>query len=250
MLDKDLLTVDEVAEILRTTPNTIYRWLRSGKMAGVKIGKEWRIKKENLQAMLSSHKNDHKSHDNYLDKINPKHDHVLGLAKNADDLYDLEADYLQKGLSMGHRLFKGCWWQHPDDVRVKLANRGLPVQRLESDDTLIIIDLHKHYKRKGISEPVKVWTDEAMKTVSLGYSTMWGSGSPHLLACDGDVSSLISFENLLDKALKDLPVVGICPYIVEECMSDFFTPFVELANHHRSVIFYDANNTIYLKHLL
>lgn len=39
----ELLTVQEVADFLRTTSTTIYRWLKNGKLQGVKIGKEWRI---------------------------------------------------------------------------------------------------------------------------------------------------------------------------------------------------------------
>ena len=36
----ELLTVQEVADFLRTTSTTIYRWLKNGKLQGVKIGKE------------------------------------------------------------------------------------------------------------------------------------------------------------------------------------------------------------------
>jgi excisionase family DNA binding protein len=36
-------TVEETADLLRVSPQTVLRLLRSGKAAGVKIGKEWRI---------------------------------------------------------------------------------------------------------------------------------------------------------------------------------------------------------------
>ena len=247
MLKKELLTVDEVADILRTTPNTIYRWLRSGKMAGVKIGKEWRIDQKTLEMMLKSHRDVAPPDESYLDKIHPQHDHVLVVTSNSHELYDLETDYFLKGMAKGHRLFKGCWWQHPDDVRHELTARGLPVESLESSDALVIVDLDKQYRRKGITEPVKSWEEEAKKTVTLGHGTMWGSGSPHLLACNGNVSGLIDFESLLDKVLKNLPVVGICPYVFENCITDYYEPFIDLVNHHRSLIFYNANKAAYLK---
>lgn len=246
MFTNELLTVDEVAEILRTTPNTIYRWLRSGKMAGVKIGKEWRIHKKTLDALLSSPRVV-PVQENYLDKLGPDHDHVMVVTSNVGDLYDLEAGFFRRGMSQGHRLFKGCWWQHPDDVRKELTTRGIPVQSLEENDELVIVNLYKQYKRLGIAEPVKSWSNEARKTLTLGYAAMWGSGSPHLLSCDGDVSGLIDFEGLLDKALENLPVVGICPYIFEERTDAFLAPFIELAQHHRSVLFYEGSKAVYLR---
>ena len=33
-----LLTVQEVAEILRVTPNTVYRWIKRGRLPVVRIG--------------------------------------------------------------------------------------------------------------------------------------------------------------------------------------------------------------------
>jgi excisionase family DNA binding protein len=36
-------TVEEAAQLLRVSPQTVLRLLRSGKARGVKIGKEWRI---------------------------------------------------------------------------------------------------------------------------------------------------------------------------------------------------------------
>jgi len=36
-------TVEETAQLLRVSPQTVLRLLRSGKARGVKIGKEWRI---------------------------------------------------------------------------------------------------------------------------------------------------------------------------------------------------------------
>lgn len=43
----------EVAEYLRTTTTTIYRWLKQGKIRVVKIGKEWRIYESSLESLLT-----------------------------------------------------------------------------------------------------------------------------------------------------------------------------------------------------
>ena len=42
------LTPEQVAETLQVTTFTVYRWLRSGKLVGVKIGKLWRVRPQDL----------------------------------------------------------------------------------------------------------------------------------------------------------------------------------------------------------
>ena len=49
---KEFLNVAEVAEVLGLRPVTIYRWCRSGRLASVKIGKEWRIRRASLDELL------------------------------------------------------------------------------------------------------------------------------------------------------------------------------------------------------
>ena len=51
--DKELLTVDEVMEILYLGRNTVYELLRSGELKGIKFGKIWRIPKESIKEMIN-----------------------------------------------------------------------------------------------------------------------------------------------------------------------------------------------------
>ncbi|HNX29714.1 MAG TPA: helix-turn-helix domain-containing protein [Syntrophomonadaceae bacterium] len=48
----ELLTVEEVASYLKMNPEVIRRWLRENRLPGIKVGKEWRISKEDLENML------------------------------------------------------------------------------------------------------------------------------------------------------------------------------------------------------
>lgn len=246
-MNEELLTVDEVADILRTTPNTIYRWLRAGKLPGVKIGKEWRIRRETLELKLSETNTVIIKDQSLLDNIHPQHDHVMAVTRNTNNLYNLEAEFFKKGLSRGYRLFKGCWWQHPDDVRHELSLRGLPIEELERKNALIIIDLTDKYNRSGNNGPVYAWSEEARKTFELGYKTMWGSGSPHLLSCGQHFPNLVQFESSLDNVIRKLPVVGMCPYIFETIKDDCYGQMIDLMNHHRSVVFYNDGLATYLK---
>jgi excisionase family DNA binding protein len=51
-MDTELLTPEEAAVYLRLNPQTAYRLLRGGQLPGVKIGRQWRIRKSALDAYL------------------------------------------------------------------------------------------------------------------------------------------------------------------------------------------------------
>ncbi len=47
-----VLTVHEVASLLKTTPATVYAWCRAGKLPAFKIGQQWRIRAHALNEMM------------------------------------------------------------------------------------------------------------------------------------------------------------------------------------------------------
>ena len=51
-----MLTVSEVAERLRLKPETVRRWLRSGKLHGVSLGSDsagWRVPEPEVERLLA-----------------------------------------------------------------------------------------------------------------------------------------------------------------------------------------------------
>ena len=52
-----LLTPTDVAERLQVNERTVTQWLRKGHLRGFKIGKEWRISPDDLQAFLEASAN-------------------------------------------------------------------------------------------------------------------------------------------------------------------------------------------------
>lgn len=50
---KGLLTVNQVAERLNVTPDSVYNWLREGKLIGFKAGRLWRVTEQQLQDFLT-----------------------------------------------------------------------------------------------------------------------------------------------------------------------------------------------------
>ena len=51
-LSRDLLTPQEVAEYLQLTQDTVYRYIREGKLVASKLGRHYRIPKENVELLL------------------------------------------------------------------------------------------------------------------------------------------------------------------------------------------------------
>ena len=51
MLDK-ILTVPEVAQYLRVSRTTVWRWCNEGKIPAFKVGRDWRIHRTELEKVV------------------------------------------------------------------------------------------------------------------------------------------------------------------------------------------------------
>lgn len=52
-IEHDFYLVDELAEKLRVNPMTIYRYIKAGKLTASKIGKEYRIAKDEFERLIN-----------------------------------------------------------------------------------------------------------------------------------------------------------------------------------------------------
>lgn len=50
--EQNLLSMEEAIVVLKTSRPTFYRWLRDGRLKGMKIGRQWRFYKEDLERFL------------------------------------------------------------------------------------------------------------------------------------------------------------------------------------------------------
>lgn len=48
----DLLDIGQALALLKTSQPTFYRWVRSGKIKGIKVGRQWRFRREDLDRFL------------------------------------------------------------------------------------------------------------------------------------------------------------------------------------------------------
>jgi excisionase family DNA binding protein len=51
----EIMTLEEVAQYLKMKPQTIYTWAQTGKIPAAKLGKEWRFRKDWVDAWLNQH---------------------------------------------------------------------------------------------------------------------------------------------------------------------------------------------------
>jgi len=56
MTDEQYYTIEEVAKILKVAYLTVYRWIQGGKLPSVKAGKQYRVKKNDLDTFLKVYK--------------------------------------------------------------------------------------------------------------------------------------------------------------------------------------------------
>ena len=52
------LTTDEVLGYLKTTPRTIYRLIRTGELPAIRIGRQWRFRRSDLDGWLDRQRAD------------------------------------------------------------------------------------------------------------------------------------------------------------------------------------------------
>lgn len=57
MLSRPLLTIHEVAGLLKVKESTVRTWIKAGELRAVKFGREWRVVQKDLEAYVNEHAN-------------------------------------------------------------------------------------------------------------------------------------------------------------------------------------------------
>lgn len=95
---EQLLNLKDVSALLKINTEVLRRWLRSGKLPGLKVGSDWRVKYSDLEPMLTSTKDNariiNKKSMNSLKKMSnasPKWLEYSGLPRFLNDKHGPEA---------------------------------------------------------------------------------------------------------------------------------------------------------------
>jgi len=55
MTDEQYYSIEEVAKMLKVAYLTVYRWIQSGKLVAFKAGKQYRVKKADLDRFVTNY---------------------------------------------------------------------------------------------------------------------------------------------------------------------------------------------------
>jgi excisionase family DNA binding protein len=68
MIDETFLTTEEVLEYLQVNLRTVYRLIKAGKIPAVRVGRQWRFRKRDIDAWLAGNKGQAASRSSGLDR--------------------------------------------------------------------------------------------------------------------------------------------------------------------------------------
>jgi excisionase family DNA binding protein len=57
MLSKPLMTVHDVADLLKVRESTVRSWIKDRDLRAIKLGREWRVAVKDLEAFVNAHAN-------------------------------------------------------------------------------------------------------------------------------------------------------------------------------------------------
>lgn len=61
--EKDFLTPNEIGKQLKVDPKTIIRWIQSGYLPGIRVGKKYRVERKAYEAFLQRRAAEYQSPD-------------------------------------------------------------------------------------------------------------------------------------------------------------------------------------------
>ncbi len=57
MLSRPMMTVHEVADLLKVKESTVRSWIKENDLRAIKLGRDWRVAVKDLEAFVNAHAN-------------------------------------------------------------------------------------------------------------------------------------------------------------------------------------------------
>lgn len=163
----ELLTIKDVARLLKIKPDTLYRWVKRGQLPGVKIGKEWRIPRSDVEKFVGrslsyDHTPDFTENgqmadpaegdavsdiigtaraERQLNRFLETHDHVLVLATEKSDLAAVEEAFWKVALNSGGILLVLHTSKQAKSIRNALNDSGVDIRTCRNDGRLNLVEV-------------------------------------------------------------------------------------------------------------
>jgi excisionase family DNA binding protein len=210
---KELLTVDEVAEYLGVGPVTIYRWCREGRLPGIKVGKEWRIRRAALEDFLREAERC-QSLVSRLRSFLEVPDHVIAIAETEALEHRLDAAFFQVGEAHGGMLIKFYTGETMpvQELRAELTRNGLDVAKLEVAGRFLFVEeadpvdgrtrTLRRLLDEAISEGRSIWTSfNWVRQVDLDEALRQQNKLAQLI----DTGHLVVITHVLERIVDEWP---------------------------------------------
>ncbi len=138
-LEKELLSAEDVAELMGVKESTVWRWCREGNLPCLKVGKHWRVRRGDLEDFLK--RSQHQvTLAGQLDSFLQVPDSVLAIAQNLDILHRIDAAFFRVGESRGGLLVKFYGGEdNPEEyLLASFEQNGLEASRLKREGRLLM----------------------------------------------------------------------------------------------------------------
>src|SRR5829696_2005619 len=134
MEKKELLSAEDVAELMGVDESMVWRWCRVGTLPCLKVGKHWRVRRGAFEDFLKQQER-HTTLAGQLRAFLRVPDNVLAIAQNLDILHRLDAAFFRVGEAHGGLLVKfyGGEDTPAEELRADFEENGLEVRRLERE---------------------------------------------------------------------------------------------------------------------
>jgi excisionase family DNA binding protein len=138
-LEKDLLGVEDVGQLMGVGKATVWRWCREGRLPCLKVGKHWRVRREALENFLKQRERS-TTLVGQLGSFLRVPDNVLAIAQNADILRRLDAAFFQVGEARGGLLVKfyGGEDMSEEELLAQFEHNDLEAERLKRQRRLLM----------------------------------------------------------------------------------------------------------------
>jgi excisionase family DNA binding protein len=138
-LEKDLLGVGDVSELMGVRKTTVWRWCREGRLPCLKVGKHWFVRREALENFLKRREQS-TTLVGQLDSFLRVPDNVLAITQNLDILRRLDAAFFQVGEARGGLLVKFYAGEaaSEEELVAQFEENGLEAGRLKRERRLLM----------------------------------------------------------------------------------------------------------------
>ncbi len=138
-LEKDLLGVEDVSELMGVGKATIWRWCREGRLPCLKVGKHWFVRREALENFLKRRERS-TTLVGQLGSFLRVPDNVLAIAQNRDILRRLDAAFFRVGEARGGLLMKFYAGEDTSEEELldQFEENGLEAGRLKREGRLLM----------------------------------------------------------------------------------------------------------------